>query len=35
MANKLISVLEETRDWIVAQEAFRLCGGQMEHRLSE
>lgn len=26
MANKLISVLEETRDWIAAQEAFRLCG---------
>ncbi|UAK20348.1 restriction endonuclease subunit S [Kluyvera sp. CRP] len=26
MANKLISVLEETGDWIAAQEAFRLCG---------
>lgn len=26
MANKLIRVLEESSDWIAAQEAFRLCG---------
>ena len=38
MANKLISVLEETRDWIVAQEAFRLCGvadGTSTERIEE
>lgn len=38
MTNKLISVLEETRGWIVAQEAFRLCGvadGTSTERIEE
>lgn len=26
MTNRLIGVLEKSKDWIVAQEAFRLCG---------